>query len=57
MRNIPPLRRAGICADDVFGYGKPNDDLKWWLDLERVNGILQEPRRSKSSKLFIEPEH
>jgi hypothetical protein len=57
MRNIPPLRRAGIWADDVFGYGQPNDDSKWWLDIERVNGILQEPRRSKSGKLFIEAEH
>jgi hypothetical protein len=57
MRKIPSLRRLGIWADDVFGYGKPNDNQKWWLDLERVNGVLQVPRRSKSGKLFIEPEN
>jgi hypothetical protein len=57
MRNIPSLRRAGIWADDVFGYGKPNDNQKWWLDLERVNGVLQVPQRDKSNKIFIEPEH
>lgn len=55
MRHMPPLRKAGIWADDVFGYGKPKDSQKWWLDLERVNGVLEVPRHSKSSKLFIEP--
>ncbi len=56
MRKIPPLRRVGVWADDLMGYGKPNYKQKWWLDLERVNRTLQLPRRRKSKQLFIEPE-
>jgi hypothetical protein len=55
MRNIPSLRRVGIWADDVFGYGKPKDNQKWWLDIERVNGIMQVPQRNKSNKIIIAP--
>jgi reductive dehalogenase len=57
MRNISPLRRAGIWADDVFGYGKPNENQKWWLDLEQVDGVLQVPQRSKSNNLFRDREN
>ena len=57
MRNISPLRRAGIWADDLFGYGKPNENQKWWLDLEQVDGVLQVPQRSKSNNLFMDPEN
>jgi len=52
MRNLPPLRRLGIWADDLFGYGRPDDKQKWWLDLEQVNGAYQEPRRNGFDKDF-----
>ncbi|MCP4691191.1 MAG: reductive dehalogenase, partial [Desulfobacterales bacterium] len=45
MRNAPFTRRLGIWADDLMGYGKPKPDQKWWLDLERVNGVLHPPRK------------
>lgn len=45
MRKVPAARKLGIMMDDWFGYGKPNYQHKWWLDLERVNGVLQKPRK------------
>ena len=56
MRKFPALRKIGIWADDLFGYGKPNYDQKWWLDLERVNGVLQVPTKEKGKQLYIQPE-
>ena len=47
LRHFPSTRRAAIWADDLMGYGKPKPKLKWWLDLERVDGILQEPGTQK----------
>ncbi len=47
MRKVPAARRLGIWADDLMGYGKANTEGKWWLDLERVNGVLREPRKRK----------
>lgn len=47
MRHFPLARSPAIWADDVMGYGKPQPKLKWWLDLERVDGFLQEPRAQK----------
>lgn len=43
MRHIPFARRFGILGDDLFGYGKPNPERKWWLDLEDVDGHLRIP--------------
>ena len=43
MRNIPAARRLAIWGDDVLGYGKPDPDRKWWLDLEDVDGVLTVP--------------
>lgn len=34
MRHVPPARRFAVWADDLLGYGKPNPDQKWWLDIE-----------------------
>jgi len=31
-----------------MGYGKPKPKLKWWLDLEQVDGVLQEPQLQKN---------
>ncbi len=51
MRKFPFLHRFGAWGDDLLGYGKPNDDLKWWFDLERVDGKIQLPRaRGKSAE-------
>ncbi len=38
MRNIKFARRFGIWGDDLLGYGKPDNNNKWWLDLEDKNG-------------------
>jgi hypothetical protein len=53
----PRFKAAVVTTDLPLAADKPIDNLKWWLDLERVNGDLQVPRRSKSNQLFIEPEH
>ncbi len=37
MRNIPFTRRFAVWADDLMGYGKAEEEKKWWLDLEKVN--------------------
>lgn len=42
MRHVPLMRKAGIWADDLFGYGKPDPSAKWWLDLESVNGKMED---------------
>jgi len=42
------------CPSRAISYGDKimyNDNQKWWLDLERVNGALQVPQRSKSNKI------
>lgn len=46
MRNIPFTRRFAVWGDDLFGYGKPKPEYKWWFDLEDVNGVLRVPTRS-----------
>lgn len=56
MRKFPALRKIGIWADELLGYGKPNDMQKWWLDLERVNGVLQVPTPKKGKEMYIQPE-
>lgn len=43
IRNFPISRRIAIKADDLFGYGKPKPEWKWWLDLEEVDGVLRIP--------------
>jgi reductive dehalogenase len=55
MRKYPVLRKAGVRADDLFGYGKPDYRNKWWLDLERTEGGFDVPKKSK--EMFIEPEN
>jgi len=44
IRKIPAFRRPAVRLDDLFGYGKPDRDLKWWLDIESKDGswILHE---------------
>jgi len=44
MRNVPLARNFGAWADDLFGYGKPNDKKKWWLDIEERDGVFQIPK-------------
>jgi hypothetical protein len=45
MRHVPAARRFGIWGDDLMGYGKPNLEKKWWVDLEWVDGVLRAPRK------------
>ena len=47
MRNIPAARRFAIWGDDLMGYGKPDDEKKWWYDFEDVDGTLVIPAKSK----------
>lgn len=44
MRKVPFLRRLAVWGDDLLGYGKPDYQQQWWLDLEDVEGELQTPR-------------
>ncbi|MBU2513588.1 reductive dehalogenase [bacterium] len=48
MRKLPFARRFGVWGDDLLGYGKPDYNHKWWLDLETINGDLQVPNSSKN---------
>ena len=47
MRKIPLARRFSIWGDDLMGYGKPRPELKWWLDVEDVDGVLRRPAERK----------
>lgn len=44
VRHVPVIRRMAVWADDILGYGKPEEEWKWWLDLERVDGELKVPQ-------------
>jgi len=46
MRNVPVARRFAIWGDDLMGYGKPQLENKWWLDLEYVDGELHIPAKA-----------
>ena len=48
LRNVPLTRRLAIRADDRFGYGRPDPERKWWLDLEAVDGEWKIPRSGPS---------
>ena len=47
LRNIPLSRGIAVKDDDWFGYGKPEPELKWWLDLELIDDQLQAVPPSK----------
>ncbi len=47
MRNIPVARRFGIRGDDLMGYGKAEEEFKWWYDLEDVEGEWRIPSKSR----------
>ncbi len=54
MRNIPMARRFAIWGDDLMGYGKPQLENKWWLDLEYVDDVLQVPSHA-GERIVNEP--
>lgn len=37
-------RKFAIKADTILGYGKAQEEEKWWFDLEEVDGIVGLPR-------------
>ncbi|TRZ95389.1 MAG: hypothetical protein D4R82_02370 [Dehalococcoidia bacterium] len=39
-------RRISIKADEFLGYGKGNEQDKWWFDLKSVAGVLTIPQRN-----------
>jgi len=43
VRHSSLARRFSVWTDDLFGYGKPRPERKWWFDLEDVEGRLQTP--------------
>jgi epoxyqueuosine reductase QueG len=43
VRHSSLARRISIRTDDLFGYGRPSPEKKWWIDLEEVDGRLQIP--------------
>jgi reductive dehalogenase len=43
MMRFPFAHRFAIWGDDLMGYGKAKPDQKWWLDLEDVDGVVQNP--------------
>jgi len=43
VRHSALARNLAVWADDSMGYGKPDPQKKWWLDLEEVNGVLRVP--------------
>lgn len=47
VRHFPVTRKIAARADDLLGYGKEKPELKWWLDLEEVDGVLGEAPPSK----------
>ena len=50
MRHSGIARSLAIRGDDFLGYGKPDYNDKWWLDLEDVagDGILKVPANKRS---------
>jgi reductive dehalogenase len=40
LRKFPIFRSPAVVLDDLFGYGKPKPELKWWLDLEKADGVM-----------------
>ena len=52
MRNVPFARRFGVWGDDLLGYGKAEEQCKWWYDLEEVDGQMQIPRTSKHVEFY-----
>jgi len=52
MRNVPFARRFGVWADDLLGYGKAEEQYKWWYDLEDVDGQMQIPPKSQDVEFY-----
>ncbi len=44
VRHFPFTRTAAIWADGMMGYEKPVSKMKWWLDLELVDGEFRKPQ-------------
>lgn len=51
IRKLPIARRLAVWGDDLFRYGKPNENKKWWLDLEVVEGVIQVPSEQKTKRM------
>jgi reductive dehalogenase len=45
MRHSSMARRLAIWGDDMMGYGKPHPEIKWWFDLEDVDGVYIVPKK------------
>lgn len=47
IRKLPFIRKLASWADDLFGYGKPERELKWWLDIEDINSQYRDARETE----------
>jgi reductive dehalogenase len=52
IRNTPPLNPMWVKLDEWWGYGKQHPALKWWFDLEEVDGRHRVPPRSLENSLW-----
>ncbi|MGD8985708.1 MAG: reductive dehalogenase [Desulfobacteraceae bacterium] len=52
MRKFPFARRFAVWGDDLLGYGKPEEEYKWWYDLEDVDGVLRIPPKSREVEFY-----
>ena len=56
-RNIPVMDRFLVKMDNLFGYGEPDHDKKWWFDLEFIEDAYRNPddKNSLSDKTTEPP--
>ena len=47
IQHIPWMDKPLIKMDTLMGYGKQQEENKWWFDLEDVDGVLQIPKCKK----------
>jgi hypothetical protein len=47
VRNIPVIDRFLVKMDNLFGYGEPDHDKKWWFDLEFIEDAYKNPDDKK----------
>lgn len=48
VRTSSLARSIAVWADDLFGYGNPRYEKKWWFDLDDVDGILKISEKMKN---------
>jgi 3-chloro-4-hydroxyphenylacetate reductive dehalogenase len=52
VRSAPRLDPLWVKLDEWLGYGKAHPELKWWFDLEEVDGHMRIPPRSPDNAFW-----